>query len=904
MIPIVDMSPRNRPLSAQHISCIAGCYLPGLFIAWILSLNWLQAASNPKSIASLQVHPAFLELRDTHNPHGLLVSAVLQDGSRHDVTRLVSFHSRHPQQLRVSTNGVVHPMAPGSNSIAIVLGSHRAEVPVVIRDPATATERHSFRQEIEPLLTRAGCNMGSCHGKLAGQNGFRLSLRGYAPELDADWLRDEGATRRLEPADPEHSLLVLKATAQVPHEGGQRIIPESRGHQLLVQWIAERAPGPLEIEKDPNPTRIVVLPGDCTLQPGDQQSLLVQAVYPDGHVRDVTWLTQFFSNDEATTSVTPDGLVSGRRHGETAIRAHFQGLVEVVRFSLPYTNTVEEFRFARTKNAIDDAVFAKLKALRIPPSALCLDEVFLRRIQLDLTGTLPSPEEVRRFLEDRTPDKRARLVDELLERPSFVDYWTLLLADLLQNRKERDHDVRGVKGVRSFHGWLHKQVSRNRPWNELVRDLLVASGSVAEHPEIGYFITTVGEKSPVESEAVDSVAQALLGTRIGCARCHNHPLERYTQDDFYHFAAFFSRMFVDRKEPDKSPTELLAMSRDERDRARELDDSGRKLRDSERVLLQSDGNEQETRKREFEKHQREFAERKRRLAESRNQTPVAWQPRTRKNLTAQPLDRTTMEFKPGGDPRVQLADWITSPTNAAFTGAIVNRLWKHFLGVGMVEPVDDLRASNPPSNDALWQLLNREFVAHRYDLKHLMRFIVNSRTYQLSSQTLRGNETETRFYSHYYARRLPAEVLLDAVSSATGVPDTFAGHPVGIRAVQVPEPHLSSYFLSLFGRSERVTACACERNSEVTLPQLLHLQNSEETTRKIRDPGGRLQKWIHWNASREELVEQLYLATLARRPRATELANVLDSFGTAALEEAGADLFWALLNSKEFAFNH
>jgi len=385
--------------------------------------------------------------------------------------------------------------------------------------------------------------------------------------------------------------------------------------------------------------------------------------------------------------------------------------------------------------------------------------------------------------------------------------------------------------------------------------VLTARGNCIENPAVGYFIVTVGEHRHAEnSEVVASVAQALLGTRIGCAQCHNHPLERYTQDDYYHFAGFFSRLKLERKEPAKGATQLVVSAPDP----------------------------------------------------NQNKNPAGvHQPRTGKFLKPRPLDRTELDVPVGVDPRTRLADWMTDPKNEYFSGAMVNRLWKHFLGVGLVEPVDDLRASNPPSNPDLWRCLNGEFVSHGFDLKHVMRLILNSRTYQLSSEPRAGNETDVRYYSHYQVRRLPAEVLLDAIAQATGVPETFPGYPVGLRAAQLPDPGLKSYFLSLFGRSERVTACACERNGEVTMPQLLHLQNGESIVRRIRAPEGRLAELLKSHRPDAELVEELFLATLTRRPTAEEYARIEASLKQCGQrEEFYRDLFWALLNAKEFAFAH
>jgi hypothetical protein len=859
------------------------------------------------------VLPERLDLHGADDWHGLIVSAPKGDSGIRDVTREARFVSTDERVLTVSSNGVVQSTGDGAAKVLVIWNGQTNRVAVTVRDAATKSAP-SFRQEIEPLLTRSGCNMGACHGKLAGQNGFKLSLRGYAPELDYGWLTDDVGGRRINPAFPEESLLVTKPLGTVPHEGKVRFAEGSRYHLTLVDWIAARAPGPLPAERESDAAKLEILNGipagqtaARTLQPGESQQLLARASWAGGRTRDVTWLAQFFANDQTVATVTPDGLVKAIRPGETAIRVHFQGLVEVVRVTIPFTNTVDEWKFTRGQNAVDAPVFAKLRALNLPPSPRCDDATFLRRAMLDTLGTLPTPDEVREFVADRSPDKRNKLVDALFDRPEFADYWTLQLADLFQNRKERDHDVRGAKNVRAFHGWLHGQVAANRPWHELVREVLTASGDAVSHPEIGYYIYLVGEKRSTESDVTDAVAQAFMGTRIGCARCHNHPLEKYTQDDFYHFAAFFDRVTLDRKGPAEGATTLLTMSREERERMQRLEEAEKKLKEAEAKLLATDAKDTEAARKEFGDRQREFAGKKRELEEIRQRGPRAWQPRTKRDVEARPLDRAAMQFTADTDPRAQLSDWLTSTNNPYFAGAMINRLWKHFLGTGLVEPVDDLRASNPPSNPELWDLLSREFVGSGYDLHHVMRLILNSRSYQLSARTVRGNETDTRFYSHYYARRLPAEVIADAISAATGVPDKFDGFPVGLRAVQVPEPTVSSYFLTLFGRSERVTACACERSGDVTLPQLLHLQNGEEVNKKIQHPEGRLKALLtsaKLAADKPRLVEELYLVTVGRRPSAAESERVLTQLGDAKPEEVLPDLFWALLNTKEFAFNH
>jgi hypothetical protein len=725
-----------------------------------------------------------------------------------------------------------------------------AFVALVLSPLAATAEPPSFVNEVVPLLTRHGCNAGACHGKGAGQNGFRLSLRGYAPDWDHAWITREFSGRRINPAVPEQSILLLKPLGKAPHEGGKLFDKGSRAHTLLLDWIRAGAPGPVKGEQEA--TLLTVAPGKQVLRPGQEVQLQATAEFGPGQRRDVTWLCRFESNDPGMAGVDVHGKVKVKRHGETAIRVSFQTQVAVLIITAPFEQTVKSEALAQKSNFIDEHVFAKLAALRIPPSELCSDSEFIRRAFLDTIGLMPTPEEARAFLADTRSDKRKRLIDELLARPEFVDHWALFLGDLLQNRKERDHDVRGTKGVRGFQDWLRQQVERNRPWDELARAVLTAKGTTGESPAVGYFVVTVGEHGEAHrSEVSASVAQAFLGTRIGCAQCHNHPLERYTQDDYYHFSAFFSRIKMQRKDPRDGPTTLLVAGYDGKP--------------------------------------------------SKNPVGVT-QPRTGQFMAAQPLDRTPLNVSPDSDPREALARWLTDPKNEYFSGAMVNRIWKHFLGTGLVEPVDDLRASNPPSNPELWQALNQEFVGKKYDLRQLMRVILNSRTYQLSAATTPGNAKDQRFFSHYYARRLPAEVLLDALAQATEMPDRFPGYPEGTRAGQLPDPTLKSYFLTVFGRSERVTACACERSGEVTLPQVLHLQNGETVVQKIASSGGRLARLL--KKTDDEVRDELFLATRSRLPTMAEKDAVRRSLAEGERGEVFRDLFWALLNSKEFSFNH
>jgi hypothetical protein len=802
--------------------------------------------------ANLTPHPAALDLRGPQARHRLLVSATAPDGSVTDVTARATFRSDRPAVVSVSADGECTALADGTAKVTVSHGGKSVTVPVTVSRSAEARPP-SFVNDVEPLLTRLGCNQGACHGKGAGQNGFRLSLRGYAPEWDHTWITRELDGRRINRADPEASLLLRKPLGRAPHEGGKLIAEGSRAHRLLLDWLRAGAPGPQK--DDPSVRRIEVLPGNRLLKPGQEQQLLVRAEHEGGIWKDVTWLTQFVSGDPSVAEVDAGGKVRMVRPGETTVRATFMGQVAVVLLTAPHDRPIRPELLAKCNNFIDDHVFNKLAALRIEPSELCDDSAFIRRVYLDTIGLLPAPAEVRAFLAARAPDRRAKLIDRLLERPEFVDFWALQLGDLLQNRKESDHDVRGTKGVRALHEWLRRQVALNRRWDELARDVLTATGTTTERPAVGYFVVTVGEHREAERSAVvAAVAQTFLGTRIGCAQCHNHPLEKYTQDDYYHFAGFFSRVQLQRKDPKQGPTVLKVSAPDP----------------------------------------------------NRNKQPVGVvQPRTGKFLAPQPLDRSRPEVRPGDDPRQALAAWMTEPNNEHFAGAMVNRLWAHFLGVGLVEPVDDLRASNPPSNPELWKALVKEFVARKFDRKHLMRLILNSRTYQLSAATRPTNAKDTRFYSHFYARRLPAEVMLDALARSTGVPDQFPGYPVGVRAVQIPDPSLKVPFLALFGRSERITACACERTGDVTMPQLLHLQNGESVVRKVGSPQGRLVALLKAKRADAEVVEELFLATLSRLPSAAERRAVQEELSSGEGREVVLrDLFWALLNSKEFAFNH
>lgn len=892
----------STPLRARRLAV-----RPFFGMAIVLTATFILLCAGAKLNAApgakLVVQPEKIELIGAAAQHGFLATFIDAEGRTTDVTLKCRYVTENKGIATISADSICRGVGDGTTTIRAEYDGLEARAAVTVTDAKTVLPI-SFRQDVIPVLTKAGCNMGSCHGKLAGQNGFRLSLRGYAPEWDYDSLVGELNSRRIDFAEPQKSLLLRKPMGEVPHEGGRRFAENSRFADVLLDWIKSRAPGPDATEADAQ--SLDILPGSRMLKVGQTQQLLVIAHWPDGRSRDVTWLSQFFSNDASVVGVSDNGQVTSLRSGSTSVRVHFQGLVSVVKFTTPFDNRVDPSVFATKNNEIDQHVFGLLESLHLPPSPLCDDATFIRRAFIDTIGALPSATEARTFLADSSSDKRSRLIDDLLQRPEYADYWALQMADLLQNRRERDHDVRGVKGVRSMHNWIREQMAKNRPWNEMTRDLLTGTGDAVHHPEIGYFIVLIGENQNIEeSDVTDSVAQAFLGTRMGCARCHNHPMERYTQDDYYHFAAFFARTTLRRAEPGKGVTTLLAESRDEENVEKQIEDNAKKIAAAEDEALASKPADQKKSEANLtsllKREQDLYAEKNR----DRLRPMMVNQPRTGKPMAPQPLDRSPTEIPPGDDARKELVAWVTNPKNDYFSGAMVNRLWKHFMGIGLVEPVDDLRASNPPSNPELMACLRREFVSSGFDLKHVMRLILNSRTYQLSSVTSAENEKDPHYFSHFYVRRLESEVMADAVSSATGVPASYPGYPLGMRAVQVPDPAVNSYFLSLFGRSERITACACGRSGDITLPQLLHLNNGDDVLDRIRAADGRLTAILADHKDDGEACDEIFLATLARFPSTGERQAMAKALAAGdPREDVYRDLMWALLNAKEFAFNH
>jgi hypothetical protein len=748
------------------------------------------------------------------------------DGSTEDVTAKASFGSEKPAVASIA-GAVLRAEANGAALIRASFQGLEASTTALVQR-AEGPPSPSFAGDILPVLTKLGCNGGSCHGALNGQNGFKLSLFGYEPDPDYEMI-----ARRVNRDDPEKSLVLHKPSMQVAHGGGQVLRQGSPEYEALLGWI--RAGAKREASAERRMTGLRVTAGVPVLY-GKQATtrLLATARYSDGTEGDVTGLVKFQSNDDSIAAVSPEGEVTAHQGGETAIVVRGPGVVAAAKIGV----VVERRRLPRLApgNFIDEHVFAKLRALEIPPSEPCDDAAFLRRAYLDIIGILPTSDEARRFLADRTPDKRARLVDALLQRPEYADYWALYWGDHLSNTKQLLYN----KGPYTFTRWLHDAFRQNLRYDEFARRLLTSTGNMYDAPATSYYPLM---KKELDLASVTS--QLFLGVSIECARCHNHPLERWTRNDFNGMAAFFSQVRYK---------------------------SGAGPRNNERVL--------------YVDFQRQFQH-----------------PDTKQVFLPKPLDGPVLTSGDWTDRRELFADWLTSPHNPFFAKALVNRMWRNFLGRGLVEPVDDFRVTNPPTNEPLLEALARDFIEHGYDLHHLIRRITASETYQLSSVPHAGNREDKMAYSRYYPRRLIAEQLLDSISQATGVPERYRSLYPGTRAAQLPEPEIESYFLEVFERPSR--QLVCERKQTPTLNQALHLIAGDTIHNKVGHPEGALAKLLRSHRAPGEIVEELYLATLSRYPDAEERRLAETALTKAGSPRQGLeDVFWALLNSKEFLYNH
>jgi hypothetical protein len=764
------------------------------------------AAPAAVPLVALKVEPARVAIDGAADRRQLLVTGVRKDGSLVDLTRKALYASKSARVAAVSANGSLVPTGNGATQVLVKASGLTAVVPVTAKN-VTKPFTWSFPNHVISVLSKSGCSMGACHGAAAGKNGFRLTLRGYDPDLDYERLLHEGGGRRIQRGDPGNSLILKKATMAVPHAGGLRFKESSLEYRVLANWIATGMPGPSE--KDPKLLRLEVLPAERVLSAKAQQQLVVRAHFTDGHVEDVTHWARYASNEEGVAKVDEAGMVTTEGVGETAIVVMYIDKVAFARVSVPFPNSVSvaQYRSFPRANYIDDLVAAKLQKLRILPSEVATDEEFLRRAFLDAIGTLPTATEVRAFLADKSPRRRAALIDALLDRPEYVDFWTYKWGDLFRINRETLTE----KGMWSFYRWLQEKVAANAPWDQMVYEVITANGSnFTDGPSNFYRISRTPE------DLTETVSQAFLGIRVQCARCHNHPFEKWTQADYYKFANLLSR--VNRKQGDH-PSDL--------------------------IITTAAGGEIN-----FPK-------------------------------TGRPLPPTPYDGQPMGegsmDRRVYLAEWLTAGKNAYFVQSIVNRVWRHYMGRGLIEPVDDLRATNPASNEPLMQALCKDLVEHQFDLKHLMRQVMNSATYQLTSRPRPENRKDDRQYSRYFVKRLTAEQLLDAICQVTGQPEKFPGLPSGYRAIQLPDTKVGNYFLDVFGRPPRQITCDCERAQEPNMAQALHLINGQGVNQKISAKGGLVDRLLGENKKNEEIVEELYLTCFGRFPTKEEMAASLET---------------------------
>jgi len=793
-----------------------------------------------------------------HALHQLVINARQIGVLDLDATALASYSVDPAGVVKVAADGLIRVIADGE---ATITASYKG---------ATLTRRVkvsrtgevipiSFPNEVVPIFTRHGCNGGGCHGKAEGQNGFRLSLLGYEPEDDHEYLVQEARGRRIFRASPQHSLLLLKGSGELPHQGGSRLGRDSDDYRTIDRWIRQGLP--YSPENDPTVKRIAVEPQERLTLANAVQQLRVVAHFSDGSMKDVTRIAQYETNDEEMATVNGQGLVTmHERPGSTSVMIRFQEHVDVFRATIPLGAPVDDLPSAA--NLVDERIFAKLRTLGLPPSPLSDDATFLRRVTIDIAGRLPNLEETDAFLAETDSGKRARKIDLLLAGTDHADYFAGKWAAILRNKRTSAHHARGSF---AFHAWIRDALHQNIPYNEFVKEFVAASGEVGENPPVIWYRTVKDSK-----EQLQDVAQIFLGQRLQCAQCHHHPYEKWSQDDYYGFQAFFSK--VGRK-PGTQP--------------------------GEEVIFNKIG-----------------------MASAQN-------PRSGRSLAPKPLGEAELKLAHHQDPRDSLADWMTNEQNPFFARMLINRYWKHFFGRGLVDPEDDMRVTNPPTHPALLDDLARSFVENGYDLKALVRTICNSKTYQLSSIPNEHNLGDRQNYSRFYPRRLPAEILLDGINAVTNAKEKFNGQPPGVRAVQLPDDQFTkeSYFLSVFGRPDMNSACECERADDVNLAQALHLVNSTNIRNKLASNDARAALLVkNKETSDEARISELYRRAFSRPPGSEELTIGVDYLNrkrtppdpaTLSEEEKKKpktpetlerepyeDLIWALLNTKEFLFNH
>jgi Protein of unknown function (DUF1549)/Protein of unknown function (DUF1553) len=780
----------------------------------------------------IAVYPPDINLETSRDRQSFVVQLTQADGITRDVTAQAQVSFANPALVK-REGAMVSPLADGATEMVVAFNGQTVKVPVKITK-AKEERPISFKQDVMPVFMRAGCNVGGCHGAARGKDGFRLSLFGFDPDGDHHRLTRELNGRRINLALPAESLLLDKACGRVPHTGGKRIGEGDEYYQSIMRWLEADAPN------DPPavalPVSMEVFPPSAVLDGmGEKQRIVVRARYSDGTDRDVTALALFLSNNDTAAKIDNDGAVTAGERGEAFVMARFHTFTIGVRFiTLP-----KGLQFAwpnpPENNSIDTLIHAKLKKLRIEPSGTCSDEQFVRRVYLDVIGQVPTPEEYARFMVSTLPDKRTLLVDELLDRKEFAELWVLKWAELLQIRSNNQVSY---KAMLLYYGWLQDKIAQNVPTDQWVKELLGANGGTFKNPSTNYY--------QIETDVLkvsENVAQVFMGMRIQCAQCHNHPFDRWTMDDYYSFASFFTQ--VGRKGGD-DPREL--------------------------IVFNSGGGEVNH--------------------------PVRGRPMKPKFLGGAEPDTA------GKDRRVILADWLASAQNPYFAKNLANIVWDHFFGQGIIDEVDDVRISNPASNQELLDELGKKFTAYNYDFKKLVRDICTSRAYQRSTQPTKTNESDTRNFARGPIRRIRAETMLDIITQVTDTKNKFQGLPLGARAVQIADGGVTTYFLTAFGRPTRETVCSCEVRLEPTLSQSLHLLNGGTVEPKIAQ-GNIVGKMLQEKRTPAQVIEHLYIRCLSRAPRPEELKNLLAMVDAAKdKKQALDDVFWAIMNSREFMFNH
>lgn len=786
----------------------------------------------------LRVSPAVVALEPDDDGAQMLAQLEGEHAARRDVTRAVRWSVEPDGVATIDRDGYIRAIGPGEATVLAAFEGRTASTRLTVR--SDSERPWSFAEDIVPILTHAGCNTGACHGRADGQNGFHLSLFGYDPAGDWQAVARDGGQRRISRVAPEASLLLAKATGRVPHPGGQRVTPGSTAYRTLLAWIragARQGAG----KTHGAVTKLTVVPGDARLdEPGPLQ-LRVVARYADGHERDVTRLATYRVNDDSAAKIDARGRVTLLRRAETDLVVRYRSHVVSTRLAT-LINPGLKFDFAALprRNFIDGELFKRLEALQVPPSPRASAAVFLRRVSLDLTGEQPAPEQVRQFLADTAPDKRRKLVDELLAQRNFTLFWRIKLGDMLQITSARFGN-----GAARYQAWIDRQLIENAPWDQTVHTLLTALGKPDDHDggPVNYALDGPDAKTQAEQ-----TAQRFLGQRIRCAQCHDHPFDIWTQDDYFGLAACFAKV-------QRGP--------------------GGAMMGRLQVKVDPDGSVEHL--------------------------------RTRSAAVPRLLDGTPVKVAKEEDPRKPLADWITGPDNPYFARAMANYVWAQLFGKGIADPPDDLSRSNPPVHPELLDALARHFVQHKYDLRDLIRTIATSETYGLSSATVPGNEGDTRLFSHQIPRPLTAHQMADAIAQVTEVENRYPGANHKRLAIEVADPSTTSQILDTFGRCTRVNGCASTPAPALSLGQSLLLIGGDVIEAKIASPNGYVAHLFALDPppEPEDIVESLYLRTLCRPPTPEEVSRWSAELKQASnRQEAAEDLFWALLNSREFAFNH